>query len=499
MGQKKKKKERQLLSSIRDPYNIILIAIFIFSLIIRFRYAFLPTVWVDEGRYSLIGRALLHHPLSYKTNVHGVVKSYPPLYPTLLFLAQLVLGEGDFATRVVNPILGAFLVLAVYYFGKELFNRRVGLIAAALMAVAPYSMFFSDRRLLEIPHVLFFTLGIAFFYSGWEKKKPRNLYLSAIFLALGVLVKQPGYIALAVIGLWLLIFYRTSWIKDRKIWKAVLIFALVLAPWSIRSLKVCGKLSCEASYAVFWFEHKGGGLDVVQDPLYYIKLLPWILNKWVFVFSFFIGAVLLVSDKNKRKEFALLALWFIAILFVFSITPVKVPRYVISIIVPGILLTAYGIERVTFTIFKDRTTQGVICVLLTGFLMYSSYSQGVLMIKAHANDFSKLIDAGKYFENIPPNEVVVTATPEIIGFYGNDQKAIYYPRDKEKFAEYLYKKNVSYVVLDVYERTQPSWTWSFVPKQPYLKPVKTYYQRGKIAVIIYKVNRTALRQYLGVH
>lgn len=477
-------------SAIYDRYFLIVLGIFFFSLYIRLKYAFLSGMWVDEGRYAVIGRALLEHPFSYSTRMHGTITSFPPLFPFLLFISQLIFGAGEFAVRIVNPFLGALSVVATYYLARHLFNKQVGVISALLMSVAPYNLFFSERVLLEIPHLLFFTLTIAFFYVGWEKKKERYLYVSAVFLALGALTKQPGLIAGLVIFSYLVVFYRFDWIKHKNLWKAALIFFLVMTPWSLRSLNACGKPFCEASFAISWFKTEGGGLDVVHDYFYYIKLMPWLFNTSVFL-AFLVGIAL---SLRQRKQTTLLLLWFFWIMFVFSITAVKVPRYVISVIVPAVILASNGIFEIARQISKDNHIRAGVMIILALLLAYFSYGQGVSMIVSKAPAFLKLKDAGLFFENLPDDTIILSATPQIIAFYGGDKKVVPYPQDKNVFAKYIYEHNVSYVVLDAYERTQPNWTFEYVPQQSYLVPVKAFSQNGRTVVVIFEVNRSALRE-----
>ena len=97
---------------------------------------------------------------------------------------------------------------------------------------------------------------------------------------------------------------------------------------------------------------------------------------------------------------------------------------------------------------------------------------------------------------MPEDTVILSATPTIIGFYSGDKLVVPYPREKEEFARYILEKNVSYVVLDAYERTQPPWTFEFVPKQPYLKPVKVFYQNNQPVVAIFEVDKNALERFL---
>ena len=53
-------------------------------------------------------------------------------YFVLLKLWTLCFGSGDVALRSFSALIGIVVILAIYYFGKRLFSRQTGLIAAGL-------------------------------------------------------------------------------------------------------------------------------------------------------------------------------------------------------------------------------------------------------------------------------------------------------------------------------------------------------------------------------
>ena len=128
---------------------------------------------------------------------HGTSVPVAPLFDYSLAVIIWIIGLGNpFATlgqhgiEVIGAwypaVLGALIVIPVYFIGKELWSRPAGLLSAALIAILPGP--FLNRSLLgftdhDIAGVLFSALAILFlimalkrakekeitFYSVWEK------------------------------------------------------------------------------------------------------------------------------------------------------------------------------------------------------------------------------------------------------------------------------------------------------------------------------------------
>jgi mannosyltransferase len=97
-------------------------------------------LWFDEAYTALTARQpigeifrLLH------TETSG------PLYYTLLHGWSAVVGDGDFRLRLFSAWTGAAIVPALYAVGAGLFGSTAGLIAAALGAVAPLHIHYSQE------------------------------------------------------------------------------------------------------------------------------------------------------------------------------------------------------------------------------------------------------------------------------------------------------------------------------------------------------------------
>lgn len=93
---------------------------------------------------------------------------YPQFVPLQYTFAQLVAGEiNDYFARVFIPMMHIGSILAAFSLGRLLFNRRTGLILAALWALYPHVSEWARIGDLEIPLAFLFTLSAAFFLRAW--------------------------------------------------------------------------------------------------------------------------------------------------------------------------------------------------------------------------------------------------------------------------------------------------------------------------------------------
>ena len=87
----------------------------------------------------------------------------PPLYYGLVGVLMRVFGESDLVMRLPSAVFGAATIPAVYFLGRDLFGRRVGWIAALILAFHPLHVFYSREArvyplLLLLTVVLLWTL-----------------------------------------------------------------------------------------------------------------------------------------------------------------------------------------------------------------------------------------------------------------------------------------------------------------------------------------------------
>jgi mannosyltransferase len=86
----------------------------------------------------------------------------PPVYVWLTFSWVQIFGASEAAARALSALIGSGAILAIYYVGKELFGRHVGLSSALLMALSEMQIFHA-QNLRYYSLVILLTL-ISFLY-----------------------------------------------------------------------------------------------------------------------------------------------------------------------------------------------------------------------------------------------------------------------------------------------------------------------------------------------
>ncbi len=98
---------------------------------------------------------------------------------------------------LLNPLLGALFLLALYHLGKELYDETIARIATLLATFSPYIINMSAEYMNHASALLFATLFLLFYFRTVKGKKP---ILSALLagITLGAVVNIRPYTALAI-------------------------------------------------------------------------------------------------------------------------------------------------------------------------------------------------------------------------------------------------------------------------------------------------------------
>jgi 4-amino-4-deoxy-L-arabinose transferase-like glycosyltransferase len=89
-----------------------------------------------------------------------------PLYHYLAVIAQDAIGSSLFTLRWLSAMLGLIAVAAVYALGRQMFNARIGLIAATFSVGAFWALMYSRMGLRIIALPAFVLMGMLFLWRG---------------------------------------------------------------------------------------------------------------------------------------------------------------------------------------------------------------------------------------------------------------------------------------------------------------------------------------------
>jgi 4-amino-4-deoxy-L-arabinose transferase-like glycosyltransferase len=183
----------------------------------RFLYALIGlTALAAALRFSTLGLQSYRHDeavtagrvlvSSFPETMHRVwtSESTPPLYYALAWVWSQLLGVGEIGLRSLSALAGTATVPVSYFVGRELIGRRVGVATAALVAVSPILIWYSQDARAYALLVLLSTSALLFFLRARRSGSARDLFWWALLSALAIVTHYFAVFPLAVEAVWLL-------------------------------------------------------------------------------------------------------------------------------------------------------------------------------------------------------------------------------------------------------------------------------------------------------
>lgn len=211
-------------------------------LLLLFLTAFLPRLWLltylevsgDEIVYISSGVVYIDNI------VHGITRwedweinwEHPPLVKYLIGSMVYVFTDNEikriphnelwiyqymkpsdiyednilFLARFPYALIGSLTSVVVFFFGKELLNRRLGTIASLWLSFS-YLWFYNTIWVqnLEAPETFFVTLALLLFYRGIMKTSYRYVTASGVVFGLALSCKYPAVLGILTALTWLLV------------------------------------------------------------------------------------------------------------------------------------------------------------------------------------------------------------------------------------------------------------------------------------------------------
>ncbi len=161
---------------------IYLLLIFILAFALRLISAYYVDIGSDEMIYSLI-------PLNIISAGRLSTVEQAPLYFYLTDLGyKLTGGLTLVSTRLPSIFFGALAVLLVFLISQELFeNKKASYLSSFLFAISGYAI--RNNQEMDMTAYFFALLSVFFFIQFLNKENHKQIYLSALFLSLGVITK----------------------------------------------------------------------------------------------------------------------------------------------------------------------------------------------------------------------------------------------------------------------------------------------------------------------
>jgi 4-amino-4-deoxy-L-arabinose transferase-like glycosyltransferase len=513
------KRKEKIIGWLKDPYFLGLLGILLLAFIIRIYY-FTKTldqaVWWDEGEYMLrVKHLVLNTPQS---GFFEGRELFTPYFWALIYY----LFNSETAIRFVQVIISTLTVWATYYLGKEVYDKKIGLLASAFMTFFWLHLFFTDRLLTYLYAPLFYTLALGLFWAGYNKnyeKKDKYLLLFFVTVMLGVgIYYSIAFSALTVI-IYLLFTERLNFVKNKRLWKGLLIALPLLLLSFIPSYIVQGSIIPRLSQVgEIESTQTGAGLaglftyvDMMPRLMLSVYLGILVISLYLFVrlILFFDIEIIKAKDMNDSKRD----------LFVFIGALVPFALYTwLSMTAGGDAGASYDawimpvfpalfcfMSRAVFdftefikSFLKSDGLKKMAIIIVALIVIWGFYQHYVFAgdtIENKIPSYYNLKPAGEWLkENTAKEDKIYSAAVPELTYYS--EREIMNTENlkegtQEAFIELLKENNINYMVLTLWERS-PDLVYS-LPQSGKLNMTITqvYFldkQMTNPDVIIYKIN-----------
>ncbi len=420
-------------------------------------------------------------PLIFRA--YGDYKLPVYIYTTAVF--EFFFGLTAFAVRLPSVLAGISIVVFTYLLAKELFDKRVALLASLLVAVEPWSLFLSRGAFEANLALAFIVVGVYFFIKGLPN--PGYLLLATIFFGLSVWTYNSARIFTPLLLIALCLIYKKELgeiVKKNSsvIRNSLFIILLFFLPMFYQLANPVGQaryewvaILDEGAIAQINEARSNADLPPAVSRLFYNKA-TYFVNRFVtnylshfspeFLFleggshyqfsvpkrgllylinlPFFVIGLILLTRKRKKKSFLILS-WFFLAPLASSLTR-EAPHVLRSIVILPVpmIMSAFGL--VSFSAWLKPRLHTTYYILLTSYLIilagfvenylstyftkyrtdYSwawqyGYKEVVDYTKKHYEKYDKIIVTKKYGE---PHEFFLFYWPWDPQDYRNDTNLI---------------------------------------------------------------------------
>lgn len=205
------------------------------------------TILAATLRFATLGAQAYHHDeivtasrvlregFWHAMEAVGFSESAPPLYYALAWVWTQLTGTGELGLRSLSALAGVATVPVAYLLGIELRGRRAGIVAAALVAVNPMLLWYSQEARAYALLSFFATVAALFFVRALDAGRRRDFSAWGIASALALATHYFAIFPIVLEAAWLL---RR---RGREAWAGlaiVVLAGLALAPLAVHQMSL---------------------------------------------------------------------------------------------------------------------------------------------------------------------------------------------------------------------------------------------------------------------
>jgi 4-amino-4-deoxy-L-arabinose transferase-like glycosyltransferase len=249
--------------------EVSLAAILLLALVLRLINLGSRNLWYDEAF------AVLYAEKSFSAILYGTITPvegaaadvHPLLYYFFLHLWMGLFGQSSFIVRMPSVIFGLASIVLAFSIGQHLFDPGAGLLAAAITAIAPFHINYSQENRMYSLLCFLSLLTVYFFVRCWQRNGYGNWLGFILAATLSLYTHNLAFLVILALDLFVLLTQRWRLLKPLII--SHLAFGLLFLPWFTIVFSQFGKVR-----QAYWVP-RPGLMELVQTLIsFHFDLLP---------------------------------------------------------------------------------------------------------------------------------------------------------------------------------------------------------------------------------
>ena len=151
----------------------LLFSIVLLGTLLRVKGLTFQSHWLDE----LYSADFSDPSRTFKSMLKFTLEDvHPPIYQSILWIWYKIFGYTEFSGRSLSAIFGSLGIVAIYFLGKEFFNKKVGLYAAALVSINEFLIHYSQETRSYSLFFLIAVLSYMYLYRTLKNPNKKNIF-----------------------------------------------------------------------------------------------------------------------------------------------------------------------------------------------------------------------------------------------------------------------------------------------------------------------------------
>ncbi|MGD8377341.1 MAG: glycosyltransferase family 39 protein [Acidobacteriota bacterium] len=306
----------------------------------------------DEGRYAEIPREMMVSGDWVTPRLDGLKYfEKPPFQYWMTAAFYSVLGVDEWVARLWPALAGLLGLALVYVAGSRLHGRRVGALAATMLAGTMMYVVFSHALTLDMGLTLFQTLAvlaIAVAQRDDAARRERVGWMLTAWGAAAIAVLSKGLIGIVLPGATVVAYAAihrdTSPLRRLEARWGTGVFLAIAAPWFV----MVSSRNPEFPRFFFWHEHFERFLEPggrAAPWWYFLPVLVIGALPWSGVLAWSLPRSWRAEPAARFRPSRFLALWCAIVFLFFSASGSKLAPYILPIFPVMVLLMAAQVEK----------------------------------------------------------------------------------------------------------------------------------------------------------